>query len=152
MKSWCRRYWLTCGNPGLNLESSRATAEPVTSFADILRAIQPAGTVVAIRFHNVLGSLKLGKPTIAISYSPKHDALMADMGVPEFSQPVHPFDLDLLIQRFTELEERSAELSQVIMKHNAVNEQLLESQFAELFAALFPELEPVQSAEGARVS
>ena len=129
------------------LESSRATAEPVTSFADILRAIQPAGTVVAIRFHNVLGSLKLGKPTIAISYSPKHDALMADMGVPEFSQPVHPLDLGLLIQRFTELEERSAELSQVIMKHNAVNEQLLESQFAKLLAALFPELEPVQPAE-----
>jgi polysaccharide pyruvyl transferase WcaK-like protein len=126
------------------LESSRATAEPVTSFADVLRVIQPAGTVVAIRFHNVLGSLKLGKPTIAISYSPKHDALMADMGVPEFSQPVYPFDLGLLIQRFTEVEERSAELSQVIMKHNAVNEQLLEHQFAELSAALFPELELVR--------
>jgi polysaccharide pyruvyl transferase WcaK-like protein len=127
-----------------DLDPSWLVAQPVSSFSDILETIQPAGTVVAIRFHNILAALKLSKPTIAISYSPKHDALMADMGVPEFSQPVDPFDFDLLIRRFSELEERSAELSQVIQKRNAVNEQLLEDQFAELSAALF--LEPERSA------
>ena len=124
-----------------DLDPSWFVAQPISSFADILETIQPAGTVVAIRFHNILAALKLGKPTIAISYSPKHDALMADMGVPEFSQPVDPFDVDLLIRRFSELEERSAELSQVIQKRNAVNEQLLEVQFAELSATLSPERE-----------
>ena len=115
--------------------------------------MQPAGSVVAIRFHNVLGALKLCKPTIAIGYSPKHDALMADMGVPEFCQPVNPFDFDLLIERFTELESRSAELRQVLAKRNAVNKQLLNEQFAELSAVLFPAPEsahPVAEHEAAR--
>ena len=95
-----------------DLRESRPDLDP--SRVDRLSRLSPSptscrrcsrpGSVVAIRFHNVLGALKLGKPTIAISYSPKHDALMADMGVPEFCQPVHPFDFDLLIQRFTELE------------------------------------------------
>ena len=126
-----------------DLDPSWAVAQPVTSFADVLRGMQPAGSVVAIRFHNILGALKLGKPTIGISYSPKHDALMADMGVPEFCQPVNPFDFALLTKRFTELESRSAELSQVIAKRNAVNEQLLKEQFAELSTVLFPATEPV---------
>lgn len=121
-----------------DLDPSRAVAQPVTSFTDVMQAMQAAGSVVAIRFHNILGALKLSKPTIAISYSPKHDALMADMGVPEFCQPVNPFDFDLLIERFAELASRSAELGQVIAKRNTVNEQLLMDQFAELSAALFP--------------
>ena len=120
------------------LDPSCVIAQPVTTFAHILETIQPVGIVVAIRFHNILAALKLGKPTVAISYSPKHDALMADMGVPEFSQPVHPLDFELLIQRFTEAAGRSAELSEVIRRHSAENEQLLREQFAELWAALFP--------------
>ena len=95
-----------------DLDPSWVVAQPVVTFADIMQAILPAGSVVAIRFHNVLAALKLCKPTIAISYSPKHDALMADMGVSGFCQPVNPLDFDLLIQRFTELESSSAQLRQ----------------------------------------
>ena len=32
---------------------------------------------------------------------------MADMGASGFCQPVYPFDFDLLIERFTELESNS---------------------------------------------
>ena len=121
-----------------DLDPSWVVAQPVISFADVMRAIQPAGSVVAIRFHNVLGALKLGKPTIAIGYSPKHEALMAEMEMSRFCQPVYPFDLDLLIQRFAELESNSAQIRQALAEGNAVNKRLLGDQFAELSAALFP--------------
>lgn len=121
-----------------DLDPTQVVAQPVVSFADVMRVIQPAGSVVAIRFHNVLGALMLCKPTIAIGYSPKHEALMAEMGVPRFRQPVYPFDFDLLIQRFAELESNSAQLTQTLAEHNEANRRLLGEQFAELSAVLFP--------------
>ena len=130
-----------------DLGPSSVAAHPVISFADVMQAMQPAGSVVAIRFHNVLAALKLGKPTIAISYAPKHDALMADMGVSSFCQEAHPFDFDLLIRRFSELESNSAMLRKGLMERNAVNERLLQDQFAELSAALFPYGESARPSE-----
>lgn len=129
-----------------DLDPSRVTAQPVISFSDVMQAIQPAGSVIAIRFHNVIGALKLCKPTIAIGYSPKHEALMADMGVPQFCQPVYPFDFDLLIQRFKELESNSVELRQALTERNVANQRLLDEQFAELSAVLFPGAEPARPA------
>ena len=120
------------------LDPSSITAQPVVTLADVMRVIQPTGSVVAIRFHNVLAALKLCKPTIAIGYSAKHDALMADMGVPEFCEPVSTLDVDRLIKQFTELESRSAWLRETMTERKARNEQLLREQFAELSAALFP--------------
>jgi polysaccharide pyruvyl transferase WcaK-like protein len=88
--------------------AGQVTAQSVVTLDDIMAAMAPARSVVAIRFHNVLAALKLAKPTVGIAYSHKHGALMADMGVPEFWQPVDPLDVDLLIEKFTELEKRSA--------------------------------------------
>jgi polysaccharide pyruvyl transferase WcaK-like protein len=132
--------------PGL--DQDRVVAQPVVSFADVMQAIQPAGTVVAIRFHNVIAALKLCKPTIAIGYSAKHRALMADMGVPQFWQVVYPFDFDLLIERFAELEDSAGSLRQMLAEHNEVNKRRLDEQFAELSAALFPASGPSRTAAG----
>jgi polysaccharide pyruvyl transferase WcaK-like protein len=129
-----------------DLDPTQVTARPVVTFADVMREMQLAASVVAIRFHNVLAALKLGKPTIAIGYSAKHDALMADMGVPEFCEPVSALDADRLIQRFNELESRSARLRELLLERKARNEQLLSEQFAELWAALFPSTDAAISA------
>ena len=121
-----------------NVDPSWITAQPVRTFADVMQSMQRASSVVAIRFHNVLAALKLCKPTIAISYSAKHDALMADMGAPEFRLPVKMLDMDLLVQQFTELQGRSGQLQQTLAMHKARNEQLLKDQFSELSDVLFP--------------
>jgi polysaccharide pyruvyl transferase WcaK-like protein len=121
-----------------DMEPGTLAAQQVTSLDDIMRAMVPASCVVAIRFHNVLAGLKMGKPTIAISYSPKHDELMKDMGVPEFCLAVNPFDVDALVQAFAELESHTAELGGTLADHNHANEQLLKEQFAILSAELFP--------------
>ena len=128
--------------PGL--AASRVTTQPVASFADVMRAIQPASSVVAIRFHNVLAAVKLGKPTIAVSYAPKHPALMADMGLAGFCRPVFPLDAGKLIRQFVELERSSAELRQTVAARSAANRQLLGEQFTRLWAALFPAAEPAR--------
>lgn len=117
---------------------SRVSAVSVTTLDDVMQAMVLAGSVVAIRFHNVLAALKLCKPTVAISYSPKHDALMADMGVAEFSVPADPFDPQALERRFADLEARSSEVAKILAGRNEINEKSLDEQFVMLTRLLFP--------------
>jgi polysaccharide pyruvyl transferase WcaK-like protein len=120
-----------------DLDPARVLAEPVSSFADLMRAMAPVGTVVATRFHNVICALRLSKPTISLGYAPKFATLMADMGLSEFCQSTKSLDVGRLIEKFTELEKRQAELRQTITDRNAANARLLDEQFAQLSAVLF---------------
>lgn len=130
-----------------SLEPSWVVAEPVSTFADLMQTMAPVGTVVAIRYHNLLCALKLCKPTISIGYSAKHDVAMADMGLSEFCQPASSLDVDHLIEQFKELEKRSEQLQETMRERNAANARLLDDQFAELSAVLFPPAAPVSRAE-----
>ena len=131
-----------------DLEPARAAAEPVTSLEELMREMAPFGTVVAIRYHNVLCALKLCKPTLSISYARKHDLLMADMGLSEFCQFANAFDVDRLIEQFEELRSRSAQLSQTMAERNVEKAKLLDRQFAALSALLFPAGEQTPAAAG----
>jgi len=122
--------------PGL--DPSRIIAKPTLSFADVMREMSSCGSVVAIRYHNLVAALRLSKPTISVSYSPKHDVLMAEFGLSGFSQPVNTLDVDRLVGQFTELDRRSEQLRQTMKERNAANEQLLDAQFTELSEVLFP--------------
>jgi len=129
-----------------DLEPTWVVAEPVSSFAELARAMAPVGIVVATRYHNVMCALKLSKPTISLGYSRKNIALMADMGLSEFCQYAHSLDVDRLIEQFKELESRSAQLRRTIVERNAANARLLDDQFAALSALLFPAGEPARAA------
>ena len=136
-----------------DLDPSAVTAAAVTSYSDVMRVLQPVSSVVAIRYHNILCALQLSKPTISIGYSPKHDVLMAEMGLPEFCQAVSTLDIAELTKLFTELDSRSAELRRTLLEHNAAKSRLVEDLFAELSATLFPPAEPAsaQTAPGPAV-
>jgi polysaccharide pyruvyl transferase WcaK-like protein len=130
--------------PGL--DSAWAVGDPVTSLRDLMREIAPVGTVVAIRYHNVISALKLSKPTLSLSYATKHDVLMAGMGLSEFCLPARTVDVDQMIERFTQLQARSAELRATVSERNATTMQRVERQFALLSALLLPGSEPAPQA------
>ncbi len=121
--------------PGL--DPATVTAAEVSSYSDVMRALLPVSSVVAIRYHNVLCALKMSKPTISIGYSPKHDVLMADMGLPEYIQAVSNLNVDELIKLFTDLENRAPELRNILREHNEAKVAGLEAQFTELSEVLF---------------
>jgi polysaccharide pyruvyl transferase WcaK-like protein len=126
------------------LDPSQIIAEPTSSLGGLMRKMAAVDTVVASRYHNVLCSLKLAKPTLSIGYAAKFGALMTDMGLAEFCQSTRALDVDRLIDQFTALESRSAELRQRLDERNRVNTRLLDHQFAVLSASLF---RPASSAE-----
>jgi polysaccharide pyruvyl transferase WcaK-like protein len=128
------------------LDPSQIVAEPVPSIDELMRQIASVDTVVASRFHNVLCALMLAKPTLSVGYAAKFDVLMEEAGLAEFCQSARSVDVDRLIEQFTELESRSPQLQQMIMKRTAANVRLLDDQFATLSALLFRSAEPEEAA------
>jgi polysaccharide pyruvyl transferase WcaK-like protein len=124
------------------LGPSQVSAKPVSSLDELMRQIASVDTVVASRYHNVLCALKSAKPTVSVGYGAKFTALMTEMGLADFCQSAHSLDVGRLIEQFTEVESRSAQLRQTMTERTAVKAQLLRQQFATLSALLFRAAEP----------
>ena len=120
-----------------DLDTARVVAEPVSTFGELLQSMEPAGTVVATRYHNVICALTLGKPTLSIGYGAKNAAVMKTMGLAEYCQLIDALDVDQLIKQFTDLEANATQLRQALSERKAANEVLVERQLAELSEALF---------------
>ena len=128
-----------------DLDPTWVVADPVVTFADLMQAMEPAGIVVATRYHNVVCALMLSKPTISIGYGEKNAVLMAGSGLGEYCQSVDSLDVERLITQFTELERHAARLRQRVTEGNAAKVPLVEDQLAELSAVLFRTPAPARS-------
>lgn len=120
------------------VDSPLVTAAEAASLADLMKETAAADTVVATRYHNLVCALKVGTPTLALSYAAKSDALMDRMGLAAYCHPAREVDADRLLEQFRALEERSAELRRTLAERNLVAARQLEYQFTALTAALFP--------------
>ena len=127
--------------PGVH--ESWITVAPASTYAELMRAMAPCGTVVATRYHNVICALKLCKPTISLGYSRKFVALMESRGLADFTEPAESPDVDRLVALFKEIENRHAELRHEMAARNAASRQSLDEQFTVLSALLLPGSKPV---------
>ncbi|MGI3223863.1 polysaccharide pyruvyl transferase family protein [Streptomyces sp. GTA36] len=120
------------------VDSPLVTAAEATSLADLMKETAAADTVVATRYHNLVCALKVGTPTLALSYAAKSDALMDRMGLAAYCHPAREVDAGQLLEQFRALEKRSAELRRTLAERNLTAARQLEDQFTALTAALFP--------------
>lgn len=120
------------------VDSPLVTAAEASSLADLMKEMAAADTVVATRYHNLVCALKVGTPTLALSYAAKSDALMGRMGLAAYCHPAREVDTGRLLAQFRELEQRSAELRRTLAERNLLAARHLRDQFAELTTALFP--------------
>lgn len=84
-------------------DEGRIVDQPVDSVASLLVQLAATDYVVATRFHNVLLSMLLNKPVIAISFHHKCSSLMSQMGMSEYCQDINALNADNLIERFRQL-------------------------------------------------
>ncbi|MGG2464069.1 polysaccharide pyruvyl transferase family protein [Streptomyces sp. RGM 3693] len=119
------------------VDSPLVTAAEAGSLADLMKETAAADTVVATRYHNLICALKVGTPTLALSYAAKSDALMDRMGLAAYCHPAREVDADRLLEQFRELERRSAQLRQTLAERNEVAARQLAQQFHDLTTALF---------------
>ncbi|MEV0120435.1 polysaccharide pyruvyl transferase family protein [Streptomyces sp. NPDC050703] len=134
------------------VRSPLVTAADATSLADLMAEMAAADTVVATRYHNLVGALRVGTPTLALSYAAKSDALMADMGLGAYCHPAREVDADRLLEQFRSLQARSAELRHTLAERNLAVARHLAGQFTALSAALFPSAGPTPAAAMREVS
>lgn len=120
------------------VDSPLVTASDAASLADLMKEMAAADTVVATRYHNLICALKVGTPTLALSYAAKSDSLMTEMGLAAYRHPAREVDAGRLLEQFRELEQRSVELRRTLTERNAAATRRLEHQFTALTTALFP--------------
>lgn len=91
--------------------------EPAQNLNDVMRQMNGVAVAVATRFHNLVCALRVGVPTMSLSYAAKNDALLDDFGLSRFHQNIEDFDLARL-KRDTEqmLAQRHALATTVAMR------------------------------------
>ncbi|MET7756468.1 polysaccharide pyruvyl transferase family protein [Streptomyces sp. NPDC005389] len=120
------------------VDSPLVTAAETDSLDDLMKEMAAADAVVATRYHNLVCALKVGVPTLALSYAAKSDALMERMGLGAYCHPARAVDADRLLDAFRELEKHAAELRLTLAKRNRTVARQLDEQFTALTAAVFP--------------
>jgi len=121
-----------------DLDPGRVAWQPVSTYGELMQAMESVGSVVVTRYHNLVCALAMHKPTISIGYAPKNTVLMKRMGLAEYCQDISSLDVSKLTEQLISLESRAAEVSKIIGAHSAENVRLVQQQFAELSALVFP--------------
>jgi polysaccharide pyruvyl transferase WcaK-like protein len=120
-----------------DLDPSRVTGDPITTFPELSELLTPVATVVATRFHNVLFALQLGKPTISVGYSPKNDSLMEDFGFSDYVQHARSLDTEKLKAQFTQLESRAEQVREHLRETLPDRARRARGQLDDLTSKLF---------------
>jgi polysaccharide pyruvyl transferase WcaK-like protein len=120
-------------------EDGRIIDEPAESVEDLLSQLAATDFVVATRFHNVLLSLLLNKPVIAISFHHKCSSLMNEMALSEYCEDINNFTSDRLIDQFCELQKNAAHIKWTIRRQVAACQDALDEQYRTIFMDLFPD-------------
>ena len=107
-----------------------------TSVPETLSQIAASDVVVATRFHNVLLSLLLKKPVIALSFHNKCESLMSGFGLSEYVHDIHQMDADRLIAQFQELETNTTEVEHLVSHRIAEYRGELDEQYALLLETI----------------
>ena len=116
-------------------DEDRIIEHPIKSVDDLLAELAATDVVVATRFHNVLLSLLLNKPVIAISFHHKCSSLMGQMQLSEYCHEIDDIDADQLIVQFTSLEQNRDAVKRTIGRGVDEARAALDEQYDLLFAA-----------------
>ena len=114
---------------GVDLTNPAFTDEPAASYEQLMGQLASVDLVIASRYHNVVLGLLLGKPVVSLSYEPKHDAVMRDMGLGDYCQPLDDFSVERVAEQVQRLETNSTSLGAGIAARAAANRASLDEQY-----------------------
>jgi polysaccharide pyruvyl transferase WcaK-like protein len=120
-------------------DEGRIIDEPVESVEDLLSQLAATDFVVATRFHNVLLSLLLNRPVIAISFHHKCSSLMSQMGLAEYCQDINDLSADRLIEQFCQLQQNAVCVKRMIKEKVRACQDVLDEQYGIIFSDICPD-------------
>jgi polysaccharide pyruvyl transferase WcaK-like protein len=129
-------------------DEGRIIYQPAHCVEELLPQIAAVDIVVATRFHNVLLSLLLNKPVIAISFHHKCASLMSQMGVSEYIHDINDMNADRLIGQFMDIEKKEKQLKSIIRKKVEQSRKALDEQYNLIFKGGFSKISGQQPLSG----
>jgi len=120
------------------IERARITSVAIDGLEAQLGIMATFDLIIATRFHGVLMSYLVGKPTIAISYHPKMHDLTAYMGHPECALPVDTLDVEAVKRTFIQLAARLRSSREIITARRIEQKKALAVMYDKMFAAVMP--------------
>lgn len=115
---------------------TRITSVEIDGVEAQLAAMAKYDMIIATRFHGVLMSYLVGKPTIGISYHPKIADLVAYMGHPECALPIDPLDVDAVLGVYSNLRSRLAQSQGIVLGRLAEQRAALAKMYDQMFETL----------------
>jgi polysaccharide pyruvyl transferase WcaK-like protein len=118
----------------LRTDVEQRVVEQEPSSQDVLSELARTDLVVATRFHNVLLSLLLDKPVIAISFHHKCTELMRQMQLSEYCHDIRKIDVEALVRQLESIEQHRDEVKSTIAAGVRRARASLDEQYDLLFA------------------
>lgn len=123
-----------------DLDSSTLSTQDVRSFEEVMRCMAAAEVVVASRFHNIIGALNVGRPTVSLGYAVKNDHLLEMFGLGAYCQPMDAFDVDRAISDIDDAKRNAQQIQSEIARTVQSFRQGLASQMNDLSHLFEPNL------------
>ena len=89
------RAAVLAARPGL--PQAAVTVRDAATFAELTAELARAEVVVASRFHNLIGALRLGRPTVSVGYAEKNGRLMQSLGLADYHQHIEELQAGWLL-------------------------------------------------------
>jgi polysaccharide pyruvyl transferase WcaK-like protein len=118
---------------GVPADGLRVVSQPVTTVNELLRQIDETDAVISPRYHNLVLGLMLNKPVLALSCLAKVDALLNEIGLPQYRIALDGAEPDTLTSRFTQLQSEAERLESYISQRVARYRDAVNAQYEALF-------------------
>lgn len=132
---------------GLTQDEERIIDDPINSVEELLTQIAETQIVVATRFHNVLLSLFLNKPTIAISFHHKCSSLMSQVGLKDYCEEMNTLKTDRLIEQFRRIEKNAPGVKAMLTEKVDKYRDELDEQYKSILQVIWQDGEKLRVAE-----
>lgn len=120
---------------GVAPDDPRVIVPHIASVDDLMFQLARIDFAIASRFHGVLLAQLLNKPVLALSYHPKIDHLMADMGQAAYSLPIDSFQPEVARELFEAMRADCQQIKQTMAARTRAYREALDEQYRALFGA-----------------
>jgi polysaccharide pyruvyl transferase WcaK-like protein len=122
---------------GMPDASESVVVSRATTLAGLMVEMAEAEATVVSRFHNLVCSLKVGRPAVSLSYADKSARLLDEVGLAGLVQPMESFDVDVLLAH---IDRAGAGLVAEVTIKDVLRryDEALEEQLRQLVAEVLP--------------
>jgi polysaccharide pyruvyl transferase WcaK-like protein len=121
---------------GIGRQGEQVVIRPIQTVQDLVVQLAESDIVVSSRFHNVVLSLLLNKPVIALGYQSKFNALMSAFGLGEYCLNIDEYDSTTLAAAVLAATERGSQLAASIAAGVHECRMTLEEQYRRVFSKI----------------